>query len=118
MGGMGAVYEAEQANPRRRVAVKLLRPGLFSPASLQRLSRESAILGRLQHPGVAQVYSAGSMDTEFGPQPWFAMEYVEGLPLLEFARQRSLGPETRLICCCNCAGPSNTPMSEVSFIET
>ncbi|HMO16337.1 MAG TPA: serine/threonine-protein kinase [Pirellulaceae bacterium] len=95
-GGMGAVYEAQQTNPRRRVAVKLLRPGLYSPATLQRLSRESEILGRLQHPGIAQVYSAGSLETEFGPQPWFAMEYVEGLSLREFTQQNSLGIDEKI----------------------
>ncbi|MBX3416965.1 MAG: serine/threonine protein kinase [Pirellulaceae bacterium] len=90
MGGMGAVYEAEQAQPKRRVAVKLLRPGLFSSATLQRLSREAAILGRLQHPGIAQVYSAGTIPTEYGQQPWFAMEYVAGVTLNEFTTQHTL----------------------------
>ena len=54
-GGMGAVYEAEQDNPRRTVALKVLRPGLASDFLLKRFAREAQILGRLRHPGVAQV---------------------------------------------------------------
>src|SRR6516162_9001652 len=58
-GGMGTVYEAEQDNPRRSVALKVIRPGLASDTLLQRFDREAQILGRLQHPGIAQVYDAG-----------------------------------------------------------
>ena len=54
-GGMGTVYEAEQDNPRRTVALKLIRPGLVTPALLQRFAREAQILGRLHHPGIAQI---------------------------------------------------------------
>jgi hypothetical protein len=49
-GGMGTVYEAEQDNPRRRVALKVLRPGLLTPALLKRFGKEAQILGRLHHP--------------------------------------------------------------------
>ena len=52
-GGMGAVYEAEQDNPGRTVALKVIRPGLVSPPLLQRFAREAQILGRLHHPGIA-----------------------------------------------------------------
>ena len=52
-GGMGTVYEAEQDNPRRTVALKVLRPGLLLPELLSRFSHEAQILGRLQHPGIA-----------------------------------------------------------------
>src|SRR5262249_30177522 len=57
-GGMGTVYEAEQANPRRTVALKLLRPVLVSALLLKRFAQEVQILGRLHHPGIAQVYDA------------------------------------------------------------
>ena len=58
-GGMGTVYEAEQDNPRRTVALKVIRAGLASDFLLKRFAREAQILGRLHHPGIAQVYDAG-----------------------------------------------------------
>src|SRR5690349_22469080 len=53
-GGMGTVYEAEQENPKRRVALKVIRPTLSSRSLMQRFDHEVKILGRLQHPGIAQ----------------------------------------------------------------
>src|SRR5262249_30534734 len=50
-GGMGVVYEAEQDHLRRTVALKIIKPGLASPAMLRRFEQESQALGRLQHPG-------------------------------------------------------------------
>lgn len=80
-GGMGVVYRATQANPRRTVALKVVRPTLLTPRMLRRFEHESQVLGRLQHPGIAQVYEAGTADTGAGPQPFFAMEYVRGTVL-------------------------------------
>jgi WD40 repeat protein/predicted Ser/Thr protein kinase len=85
-GGMGAVYEAEQDNPRRPVALKVIRSGLASPALLTRFRHEAQILGRLHHPGIAQIYEAG---VAADGQPFFAMEFIRGLPLDEYARQRA-----------------------------
>ena len=90
-GGMGIVYEAEQDSPRRRVALKVVRAGLASRELLKRFERESQALGRLQHPGVAQVYEAGSADTGLGPQPYLTMEFIEGRPLGESRRRRTAG---------------------------
>ena len=59
-GGMGTVYEAIQEKPRRTVALKVLNTGLTSEASLRRFQYESQILARLRHPGIAQVYEAGT----------------------------------------------------------
>jgi WD40 repeat protein/predicted Ser/Thr protein kinase len=92
-GGMGAVYEAEQDSPRRTVALKVVRPGLASPALLKRFRHESQILGRLHHPGIAQVHEAGLADDG---QPFFAMEFIRGQPLDEYARARSLTLPARL----------------------
>ncbi|MEO1718514.1 MAG: hypothetical protein AAFR76_15550, partial [Planctomycetota bacterium] len=58
-GGMGVVYEAEQPSPRRRVALKVLRPGHFTPELIRRFQFEAEALGRLRHPSIAQVYQAG-----------------------------------------------------------
>jgi tetratricopeptide (TPR) repeat protein/tRNA A-37 threonylcarbamoyl transferase component Bud32 len=99
LGGMGAVYEAEQDHPRRRVAIKVIRPELMSAEIARRFEHEARILGRLQHPGIAQIYEAGKVElagAAGGATPYFAMEYVEGVPLTEFATGKSLGVRERL----------------------
>jgi len=95
-GGMGVVYEAEQEQPRRRVALKVIKPGLADPRSIRRFEHESLALGRLQHPGIAQIYEAGSAETGFGPQPYFAMEFIDGQPLLQYAEVHRLSTRERL----------------------
>jgi WD40 repeat protein len=90
---MGTVYEAEQDNPRRTVALKVIRPGLVSPELLKRFAREAQILGRLHHPGIAQIHEAGVAEDG---QPFFAMEFVRGLPLDEYARGHGLDAAGRL----------------------
>jgi tetratricopeptide (TPR) repeat protein len=95
-GGMGSVYEAEQEHPRRTVALKVIKPGLASPALLRRFDQEAEALGRLQHPGIAQIYEAGTADTGFGPQPYFAMELIRGVSLKEYARERGLSTRQRV----------------------
>jgi WD40 repeat protein/serine/threonine protein kinase len=95
-GGMGAVYLAEQDHPRRHVALKMIRPGVMSRGLLRRFEREADLLGRLQHPGIAQIYEAGEVETEVGRQPYFAMEYVDGVELRRYAEQHNLGTRERL----------------------
>jgi serine/threonine protein kinase len=95
-GGMGAVYEAEQEHPRRTVALKVIQPGLANPELLWRFEQESQALGRLQHPGIAQIYEAGTADTGFGPQPYFAMEFIRGESLGEYAEAHQLNTRQRL----------------------
>lgn len=95
-GGMGTVYLAEQESPRRSVALKVLRPGLVTPRLLRRFEHESLMLGRLQHPGIAQVYEAATADAGDGPQPFFAMELVRGLPLTVHASTHDLPVPERL----------------------
>src|SRR5262249_47191284 len=89
-GGVGVVYEAEQEQPRRTVALKVIKPGLTSPELLRRFEQESQALGRLQHPGIAQIHEAGTADTGFGLQPYFAMEFIRGESLLEYAETHQL----------------------------
>jgi eukaryotic-like serine/threonine-protein kinase len=89
-GGMGAVYEAEQDQPRRSVALKVIKAAWASPDLLRRFEQESQALGRLQHPGIAQIYEAGSSETGFGVQPFFAMELIHGKPLIEYANEHTL----------------------------
>jgi tetratricopeptide (TPR) repeat protein len=95
-GGMGTVYEAEQEQPRRLVALKIIKPGWAAGQRLWRFEQEAQALGRLQHPGIAQIYEASTADTGFGPQPYFAMELIRGLSLLEYATANSLSPRQRL----------------------
>jgi non-specific serine/threonine protein kinase/serine/threonine-protein kinase len=95
-GGMGTVYRAEQDQPSRTVALKVIRPDLVSPALVRRFARESEVLGRLQHPGIAQIYEAGTAEGPHGPQPYFAMELVTGVPLDEFSHDRQLDVSGRL----------------------
>lgn len=94
--GMGSVYQAEQENPHRIVALKVIKPGFVNGELLHRFEQEAHALGRLQHPGIAQIYEAGTADSGFGPQPYFAMEFIEGRTLIEFAEQRHLNLRTRL----------------------
>ena len=95
-GGMGAVFLAEQDKPTRLVALKIIRPGVASAKLLRRFEHEAQVLGRLQHPGIAQIYEAGSADTGEGAQPYFVMEYVRGRSLLEYAQASQLGTRQRL----------------------
>ncbi len=90
VGGMGIVCLAEQDNPRREVAIKLIRPGLVTRDLLKRFDRETALLGRLQHPGIARIYEAGTYDDGSGARPFFAMEFVDGAPLLDHVREQDL----------------------------
>jgi eukaryotic-like serine/threonine-protein kinase len=96
-GGMGVVYEAQQEEPSRRVALKLVRPGFFSARLRSRFRHEIRILGQLRHPGIAQIYEAGTLELAGEQVPYFAMELVEGRPLLEAARERRLGTRERLL---------------------
>jgi tetratricopeptide (TPR) repeat protein/predicted Ser/Thr protein kinase len=95
-GGMGIVFEAEQQEPRRRVALKCIRSGALDPLALQRFRREAYALGQLQHPGIAQVFEAGLHE---GPPslPFLAMELVEGQPLGEAARGLPLRDQLALL---------------------
>src|SRR4030095_16075020 len=95
-GGMGAVAEAEQDQPRRTVALKVIKPGLAGPELLRRFAQESQALGRLQHPGIAQIYDAGTADTGHGAQPYFAMEFIRGEALRDYADSHGLGLPQRL----------------------
>ncbi len=90
---MGTVYEAEQDNPRRTVALKVIRPGVISPEVVKRFHHEAQILGRLQHVGIAQVHEAG-LDEK--GQPFFAMEFIDGMPLDDYVRAHGLDTAARL----------------------
>jgi tetratricopeptide (TPR) repeat protein len=89
-GGMGVVYEAQQNFPRRRVALKVIRPELIRGSLLRRFAREAGALALLQHEGIAQLYEAGFSDAG-RRRPYIAMELVEGQPISAYVKQRHLG---------------------------
>lgn len=89
-GGMGAVYEAEQDNPRRRVALKVIRSPFLSRELLSRFQREAQALALLSHPSIAAIYEAGAFDSPHAPTPFFAMEIVQGLPIDAYAHHHHL----------------------------
>ena len=108
-GGFGVVYLAEQASPQRRVAVKLLRAGVAGPQTLSRFAYEAQTLGRLHHPGIAQIFEAGFYDPRTGQTssdpaasrrtgwlPFFAMEYIQGASLTGHAVNLGLSRCARL----------------------
>jgi serine/threonine protein kinase len=101
-GGMGVVYAAQQDRPRRTVAIKVLRRGFRHPDILRRFEQEAEMLGRLQHPGIAQVYafSAGDRHTP----AHLVMELVAGPPLTEFARAHALSIAERVALLVKLAG--------------
>ncbi len=94
-GTFADVYLARRDLDGREVALKVLRPGMDSKA-LRYFELESKVLARLRHVGVARVFEAGTAETPFGMQPFFAMEYIEGHPLTRYAEQNGLGLKQRL----------------------
>jgi eukaryotic-like serine/threonine-protein kinase len=94
-GGMGAVFLAERddAEFRQRVALKLIRRGLDTEDVLRRFRNERQILAALNHPHVARLFDGGSTDTGL---PYFVMEYIEGLPLVEYCDGNKLSINERL----------------------
>ena len=97
MGGMGTVYVAEQDRPKRKVALKLLRTSYATPNLRRRFEREAEILGRLRHPGIAEIYEAGTHVSELGPIPYFALEYIpEARTLTQFADDEGLDARARV----------------------
>lgn len=98
-GGFGVVYLAEQTLPvRRRVAFKIIRPGMDSRAVLARFDAERQALALMSHPNVAKVFDAGSTPAE-GPgagRPYFVMEHVKGLPITDYCDQNRLTIDQRL----------------------
>ena len=94
VGGMGAVYLAEQSEPvRRQVALKVIKAGMDSDEVVARFQSERELLALMNHPNIAQVLDAGT--TPEG-RLYFAMEYVSGVPINEFCDRRGLDIKHRL----------------------
>ncbi len=93
-GGFGVVYMAEQERPvRRKVALKVIKPGMDSQEVISRFEAEEQALALMDHPNIARVFDAGA--TESG-RPYFVMELVKGIPITDFCDKSDLTPEERL----------------------
>jgi tetratricopeptide (TPR) repeat protein/serine/threonine protein kinase len=93
-GGMGTVFMAEQTQPvQRRVALKVVKPGLDSAQVIARFEQERQALALMDHPNIARVLDAGT--TEAG-RPYFVMELVKGVPITKYCDERRLTPRERL----------------------
>ncbi|EEF63001.1 serine/threonine-protein kinase [Pedosphaera parvula] len=93
-GGCGVVYMAEQEEPvRRRIALKIIKPGMDTKSVIARFEAERQALALMDHPNIAKVFDAGA--TESG-RPYFVMELVRGIKITEYCDQKSLTTEERL----------------------
>jgi eukaryotic-like serine/threonine-protein kinase len=93
-GGMGQVWLAEQTEPvRRRVALKLIKAGMYDDSTLRRFQAERQSLAIMDHPAIAKVFDAGA--TAEG-QPYFAMEYVPGVAITKYCDEKKLKIRERL----------------------
>ena len=93
-GGMGAVYLAAQERPvRRRVALKVIKPGMDTEQVVARFEAERQALAIMDHPSIAKVFDAGVTDSG---RPFFVMELVKGVPITEYCDAVHLTPKERL----------------------
>src|SRR5439155_17478995 len=93
-GGCGVVYMAEQEEPvRRRVALKIIKPGMDTKSVIARFGAEQQALALMDHPNIAKVFDAGA--TESG-RPFFVMELVQGLKITEYCDKNGLPTGQRL----------------------
>jgi WD40 repeat protein/serine/threonine protein kinase/Flp pilus assembly protein TadD len=93
-GGMGTVYMAEQTHPvQRKVALKVIKPGMDSRQVLARFEAERQALALMDHPNIAKVHDGGTTDTG---RPYFVMELVKGVPITKYCDDHHLTPRDRL----------------------
>jgi serine/threonine protein kinase/WD40 repeat protein len=93
-GGMGVVYMADQQAPiRRRVALKIIKPGMDTQQVIARFEAERQTLALMDHPNIARVLDAGATDSG---RPYFVMELVRGIPITDYCDQNNLSVQERL----------------------
>ena len=93
-GGMGVVYLAEQTKPvRRKVALKIIKPGMDTKQVIARFEAERQALAMMEHPSIAKVLDGGA--TESG-RPYFVMELVRGIPITDYCDRERLSIRERL----------------------
>jgi serine/threonine protein kinase/formylglycine-generating enzyme required for sulfatase activity len=93
-GGFGTVWMAEQSEPvRRRVALKIIKPGMDTRQVIARFEAERQALALMDHPNIATVFDGGSTEND---RPYFVMEYIKGVPILEYCDTERLDTRARL----------------------
>lgn len=92
-GGFGTVYMARQDDFHRRVAIKVIKPGMDSKEVIARFDAERRVLSMMDHNNIAKIYGAGTTRTG---RPYFAMELVKGQPITEYCATHGLGTQSRL----------------------
>ncbi|MHC4402210.1 MAG: protein kinase domain-containing protein [Planctomycetota bacterium] len=93
-GGMGLVFVAEQQEPvRRKVALKIVKPGMDTKEVIARFEAERQALALMDHPNIARVLDAGATDSG---RPYFVMELVRGIPITDYCDKNSLTTDERL----------------------
>ena len=93
-GGFGLVFVAEQQEPvKRKVALKVIKPGMDTREVMARFAAERQALALMDHPNIARVLDAGATDSG---RPYFVMELVRGIPITEYCDQNQLSPRDRL----------------------
>jgi WD40 repeat protein/serine/threonine protein kinase len=93
-GGMGLVFVAEQREPvRRKVALKVIKPGMDTRDVIARFEAERQALALMDHPNIARVLDAGATDSG---RPYFVMELVKGIPITDYCDEHALTPRERL----------------------
>src|SRR5216684_2118898 len=93
-GGCGVVFMAEQEEPvRRRVALKVVKPGMDTKSVIARFEAERQALALMDHPNIAHVLDAGATDSG---RPYFVMELVHGIKITEYCNQNDLTTDERL----------------------
>jgi serine/threonine protein kinase len=100
-GGMGTVYMAEQQAPvHRKVALKIIKPGMDSRQVIARFEAERQALALMDHPNIAKVFDGGTIGGEPGGvsagRPYFVMELVRGIPIIKYCDEHRLTPKERL----------------------
>ncbi len=94
-GGMGAVYSAERSDQlyTQKVAIKAMKPQILNNKTLERFNTERQILANFNHPNIAQILDAGTTRDSI---PYFVMEYIDGSPLIDYAKQHQLNLKQKL----------------------
>ena len=115
-GGMGVVWMAEQMHPvHRKVALKVIKPGMDSRQVIARFEAERQALAMMDHVNIARVFDGGT--TENG-RPFFVMELIHGIPITRYCDDNHLTLASAWNCSCRCATRSSTPIRRGSFTET
>ena len=111
------VFMAEQQQPvRRKVALKIIKPGMDTRQVIARFEAERQALALMDHPNIARVFDAGA--TEAG-RPYFVMELVRGVPITEYCDQNTLcRPRAAGTVRRRSARPCSTPIRRASFTAT